>query len=104
MQLFSQIDSSTLGVSDLDNPSSFTTQSSSPLHVPIIRSVDKPSSSLPKSISMTEDYLRACVGFRHVDTLRKHFKTLYQDTVSFDSMPADAVLDSGCLATLRKKN
>jgi hypothetical protein len=104
MPLFSNIDSSTLGVSDLDHPTSFTTQSSSPLHVPIIRSVDKPSSSLPKNISMTEDYLRACVGFRRVDTLCKHFKTLNQDTVTFDSMPADAVLDSGCLATIWKKN
>jgi hypothetical protein len=53
---------------------------------------------------MTEDYLCACVGFRRINTLRKHFKTLYQDTVNFDSMPADAVLDSGCLATLWKKN
>jgi len=104
MPLFSNINSSTLGVSTLDNPSSFTTQSSSPLHFPIIRSVDKPSSSLPKNISMTEDYLCACVGFRRVDTIRKHFKTLYKDTVTFDSMPADAVLDSGCLATIRKKN
>jgi hypothetical protein len=50
-------------------------------HIPIVRSVDKVSSSLPKSIMMTEDFLHSCVGFCQVDTLRKHFKQLYQDTV-----------------------
>jgi len=39
------------------------------IHVPIIRSVDKPSSSLPATISMGEDFIKSCVGFRRVDTL-----------------------------------
>jgi len=72
--------------------------------VPIIRSVDKVSSSLPQKITMCEDQLRACVGFRRVDSMKKHLKQLYQPTFSLDSTPADAVLDQGCFATIRKKD
>jgi hypothetical protein len=72
-------------------------------HIPIVRSVDKVSSSLPKSITMMEDFLHSCVGFCGVDTLRKH-KQLYQDTVSFDNTLPDAVLDTGCYASLSKKD
>jgi hypothetical protein len=75
-----------------------------PSHVPIIRSVDKPSSSISKTIKVNEDYLRACVGFRQVVTLKKHLHTLYQPTFKLDNTPADAVLDIGCFASLRKKD
>lgn len=40
---------------------------------PIIRSVDKPSSSLASTITMSEDYIRSCVGFRKIDTMKWHF-------------------------------
>ncbi len=72
--------------------------------IPIIRSVDKPSSSLPKNISMSEDYLRSCVGFHRIDTLKKHLLQLYQPTVTLDHTPPDAILDPGCYATLWKKD
>jgi len=72
--------------------------------IPIIRSVDKPSSSLPKQLSMSEDYLRSCVGFRRINTLKKHMKTLYQPSVKLDSMPPDAILDPGYFATSKKKD
>ncbi len=75
-----------------------------PSHVPIIRSVDKPSSSISKTIKVNEDYLRACVGFHRVDTLKKHLHTLYQPIFKLDNTPADAVLDIGCFASLRKKD
>jgi hypothetical protein len=35
--------------------------------------------------------------------MKKHFVNLYQNTIKLDGMPADAVLDQGCYATLRKK-
>jgi len=44
--------------------------------IPIIRSVDKPSSSLPSHIAMSEDFIRSSVGFRKFDTLKKHFSQL----------------------------
>lgn len=66
--------------------------------------MDKPSSSLPRIITLSEDYLRASVGFRQTDSIQKYFSALYQDTVKFDSLPADAVLDPGDYATLWKKN
>jgi hypothetical protein len=70
--------------------------------IPIIRSVDKSSSSLPNVITMNEDYLRASVGFRRVATMKKHLSTLYQKTVQLDHTPADAVLDCENFATMRK--
>jgi len=81
-----------------------TAQSSLPNHTPLIRPVDKVSSSLPKTMLMTEDFLHACVGFHRADTLRKQFKHLYQDTVRFDQSQPDAILDAGCFASLRKKD
>ncbi len=72
--------------------------------IPIVRSVDKPSSSLPKTIAMSEDYLRSCVGFRRIDTLKRNMTTLYQPSITLDNMPPDAILDPGYLATLKKKD
>jgi hypothetical protein len=69
----------------------------------VVRSVDKVSSSLPDRVSMTEDYIRACTGFRWIDTVRQHFSELYKDTVWFDTTPPDAILDDGMLSTIRKK-
>jgi hypothetical protein len=75
-----------------------------PPFIPIIRSVDIPSSSLPKCVSMTEDYLRSCVGYRRIDTLKKNLACLYQPTITLDHTPPDAILDPGFYATLRKKD
>ena len=74
------------------------------VYSPIIRSVDKPSSSLPRMITFSEDLLRASVGFRRVDSLKQYLPELYQHTIRLDSLPADAVLDEGNFASLRKKN
>jgi hypothetical protein len=53
-----------------DSPDSITNPSTN-VNVPILRCVDKPSSSLPsKIITFTEDFLRASVGFRRVDTIK----------------------------------
>jgi hypothetical protein len=50
--------------SDNNNNSSSTNLPSTPINIPIVRSIDKPSSSLPTKISMSEDYLCASVGFQ----------------------------------------
>jgi len=42
--------------------------------------------------------------FRRVDTIKQHFHHLYCDTVKLDSLPADAVLDPGALATIHKSS
>ncbi len=44
------------------------------------------------------------VGFRKVDTIKKFFSSLYTDNVILDNTPPDAILDSGDLATLKKKD
>ncbi len=77
-------------------------QETSPVHIPILRCVDKPSSSLPSRMTFTEDSIRASVGFRRIDTIKRHLKTLYRDTVSLDKLPPDAVLDIGDYATIPK--
>jgi hypothetical protein len=75
---------------------------SSGLNVPIIRCVDKPSTSLSKKITFSEDLIRASVGFHRIDSIKKYLPELYQDTVKLDSTPADAVFDLGDIATLCK--
>jgi len=80
-----------------------TNSSSLSQHIPLVRSVDKVSSTLPKVISMSEDFIRCCVGFRRIDTLKQHLDHLYQPTVTLDKTPPDAVLDPGDVATMRKK-
>jgi len=82
-------------------PTNFT-NSSSPVNVPILRCVDKPSASLPSQITFTEDFLRASVGFRRVDTIKSHLSDLYANTVNLDSSPPDATLDIGEFSTIRK--
>jgi len=86
----------------LESSTSNTNSSSSTVVTPIIRSVDKVSSSLPKSVTMSEDFIRASMGFRRIDTIKKHMSELYEDTIKLDSLPPDAILDQGDLATLRK--
>jgi hypothetical protein len=83
-------------------PCPSTYPSPSNISTPILRSIDKPSSSLPHTITMSEDFLRACVGFRGVDTIKQHLPNLYSDTIRLASLPADAILDSGDLSTIRK--
>jgi hypothetical protein len=65
----------------VSTPSSPMPSSDPPMHVPIVCSVDKVSSSLPKVITTSEDFLRGCVGFRRIDTLKQHFPSWYQKTV-----------------------
>ncbi len=77
---------------------------SEPVYSPIIRSVDKPSSSIPQVLTFSEDLLRASVGFRRIDSMKQYLHDLYQHTIRLDSSPADAVLDAGNYATLCKKN
>jgi hypothetical protein len=72
------------------------------ISLPITRSVDKPSSSLPHTLTMSEDFLHASVGFHRVDTIKQHFHHLNCNMVKLDLLLADAVLDPGALATLRK--
>jgi hypothetical protein len=66
---------------------------SSTTNIPTIRSVDKPSTSLPNVITFSEDLIKASVGFRHIYSIKKYLPELYQNTVKLDSTPADAVLD-----------
>jgi len=70
--------------------------------VPILRCVDKPSTTLPSRLTFTEDYIRASMGFRRVETIKRHLKSLYEPTRILDSCPPDAVLDAGDFATLHK--
>jgi len=64
--------------------------------------VDKPSSSLPSRITFTEDFVCASVGLQRVDFIKANLQELYQDTISFDTLPPDAVLDSGGFSMLQK--
>jgi hypothetical protein len=34
---------------------------------------------------MTEDYIKTCVGYRCIDTIKRQFSNLYQPTVQFDN-------------------
>jgi hypothetical protein len=117
IQSFSSLPHDDTSVTSVDTPlhsdctstiehfsSSKPSTSSTPDFIPIIRSVDKPSSSLPDNVTMTEDHLRASVGFRRIDVMKKHLKTLYQPTILLDNTPADAILDPGFFASLKKKN
>jgi len=42
------------------------------------------------------------MGFCHIDTVKKHLNTLYALTVALDQRPADAILDTGDVATIHK--
>jgi hypothetical protein len=63
-------------------------------HKPIVRSIDKASTSLPDKITMSEDF---------VQSLKKYLSDLYMDNINIDSIPVDAILDAGDLAIMRKK-
>ncbi len=72
-------------------------------HIPIIRSVDKPSSTIPQVLTVSEDFMRASMGFRRIDTVKKHLKELYCNNIHLDATPADAVFDYGDVSTMHKK-
>ena len=80
-----------------------TNKSSHDSHIPLLHAVDKPSTYLPTTITMSEDHLCACVGFHQVETMKKHFNDLYLDSIKLDTFPPDAVFDIGDLATMHKK-
>jgi hypothetical protein len=69
MTLMSKLDMSSNMDLPMEQP---TTQSPSPTaYVSIIRSVDKPSSTLPHNITVSEDFMRASMGFRRLETAKK---------------------------------
>ena len=68
----------------------------------ILQCVDKPSTSLPSRLTLTEDYIHDSMGFCHIDTVKRHLKSLYEPTIFLDPCTADAVLDAGDVATLHK--
>jgi len=78
------------------------TDNTSIKRVPILQCIDKPSSYLPSRLMLSEDFICATVGFCRVSTRKRNLSVLYQDTISIDQSPCDAILDSGDLATLRK--
>lgn len=90
--------------SDINIDIHSTNSASESISIPLIRSVDKPSLSLPVTISMSEDFLHATVGFRHINTMKWYLQDLCANSIQLDSTPADAVLDPGDLATMRKKD
>jgi hypothetical protein len=117
--LLSEIDSSDTLLSELDElfppPSimqsfiehSETSKSSNQSdclgeRIPIIRSVDKPSTSLPQVMSMTEDYLWSSLGFHRTDTFKQQLLQLYTNSIRLHPSPPDAILNHGDFATLRK--
>jgi hypothetical protein len=91
----------TSSIEQLDS-TTFLPQHTTPVQVPVLRCVDKPSSSLPSILTFTEDNIRANVGFWRIDTIKRHLKHLYQDTIRLDTFPCDTVLDPGEFATLPK--
>ena len=91
----------TLSSIDPDFPSPNPT-SSTIVNAPILRCVDKTSTSLPSRLTFTEDFLCSSVGFQRIDPIKSHLATLYQDTVMLDSLPPDAVLNPGDLCNTRK--
>jgi len=103
LDLFTPTSTSYDDVSATDIDTGNTQSSKQPVLLPTIRSVDKPSSSISNIITASEDFLRASMGFRRGDTVKKHFSTLYKDTLKLDNTPVDAILDPGDLATLHKK-
>jgi hypothetical protein len=80
------------------SPDSFDSlaNDSSNVSAPILRCIDKPSSSLPSHITFTEDFIHASVGFRRID------HSLYKDTILLDTLPPDAILDQGDFANVQK--
>jgi len=89
-----------------DHPESENITTHSPSrtdYVPIIRSVDKPSSTLPHTLTVSEDFMHASLGFRQIDTIKKHLQELFSGHVVLDSTPADAILDPGDVATMHKR-
>ncbi len=72
-------------------------------HITILRCVDKPSSSLPSRLTLSDDFTHSSVGFRHIDTMKCFLSQLYQDTIHIDHTPPDAVHDMGEFATLPKQ-
>jgi hypothetical protein len=69
--------------------------STSSMYIPITRAVDKPSSSLPSVMKLSEDFIQSCVGFRKIDTMKRHFITLYKDSVVLDNTPANVRISTG---------
>jgi hypothetical protein len=95
---FSELSENSIFLPSSNDP---VTNSSSQIPVPILRCVDKPFSSLPSRITFTEDFVCASVGFRRIDSIKANLQELYQDTISFDTLPPDAVLDSGDFSSLQ---
>jgi hypothetical protein len=67
-----------------DSNTNSSSNNPSTVHIPILRCVDKPSSSLLSRLTFTEDIIRASIGFCKIDTIKKRLHDLYQNTITLD--------------------
>ncbi len=93
--LDASLDSTTISndhstISNDGKPTSDTNDCST-VTVPILWYVDKPSSSLPSVLTLTQRIIHSCVAFRRINTIKQHLQTLYHDTVSVDLSPTNTV-------------
>ena len=71
---------------------------------PLIRPVDKLSSTIPKMLTFTPDILRKCVGFQNAESLIRALKKTSQATVTFPNIDRIQTIDMGEVATVDKKS
>jgi len=72
-------------------------------HIPIIPPADRISSTELKTKIVTTEFLQKSLGFRNIDTVLKHLKSLTQDNIRVCDTDRDPVLSRGETATLPKR-
>ena len=65
---------------------------------------DRVSSTVPKNLSITTEYLQKCTGFRNIASIMKQLKPVIADTITISDIGCDPIKSRGKTATMNKKN
>ena len=85
-----------------DEPPRDNSEESSKNLPPIIRPVDKPRSSAPKTVTITEDNLRKYVGFQNTTRMIPHLTECFKSNFHFSTLDREPILDIGEVTTIDK--
>ena len=69
---------------------------------PIIRPVDKPKSTAPTTVTITEDSLRKCIGFQDTNRIIPHLRECFKSNFHLSNIDREPILDIGEITTIDK--
>ena len=94
----------TSDIHDDTSPLPLSSPSVLPTVAPKLCPSDQVSSTIPKNLSITTEYLQKCTGFRNITSILNKIKSVVANTITISDIGRDSIKSRGETATMNKKD